>query len=711
MKVWCRHFFTIFLGLALLLTSLMVGALGIASSQSILISDGFTQLESVTSTTVTSKSVQKQLLASILNARQQYEQAVKFLNDAKLDQANKKLTSALLRLAEYRAGISSSLVAQQISTSSAQLLQQKASDIEQELSALISGNHVPIANAGADQTVTKGRLVTLDGSGSSDLDGDTLTYLWQITQKPVGSQASFSSPAALMPTFIADQIGEYTISLQVSDGRASSQKDIVIVTTKNSLPVANAGIDQQVYSGSIVTLDGSDSSDVDGDTLSYRWELVTKPANSSAVLSNTTVVKPIFTADLVGQYVIRLIVSDTYSSSYPDTITINVDANNSRPVADAGADQSVSLGTTVILNGSASHDADGNLLVYRWAILSKPQGSQAALSNAGNVTTNFTADKTGQYVAQLIVNDGLVDSEVDQVIVSTVNSRPVASTSNDATYTVGAVVTLDASNSHDADGNTLSYHWSLNSKPLGSSATLIGADTISPQLALDKVGIFVVQLVVNDGILDSAPATVALTVEADTVPPIKPDTGKVVVSMPSVDGNVTVTGQVNSVEAGATVIITNTRTGESVTVIADREGHFTAQLSGHAGDFYSIVAKDSSGNSSEKGVVSGAVLPPDPTTAATQLDQTAFTPMADAIAFLYTGTNPIQTGVATGVMDANRVAVIRGQVFDKDKKPLSGVVLTVNNHPEFGQTVSRVDGAFDLAVNGGGLITLNYVKL
>jgi hypothetical protein len=86
------------------------------------------------------------------------------------------------------------------------------------------------------------------------------------------------------------------------------------------------------------------------------------------------------------------------------------------------------------------------------------------------------------------------------------------------------------------------------------------------------------------------------------------------------------------------------------------------------------------------------------------------TTVSAATEFLYSGSNPIQTGVATGTIDTKRVAVIRGKVLDKQNNPLPGVTITMHNHPELGQTISRADGMFDMAVNGGGLLTVNYSK-
>ncbi|MBE7445584.1 MAG: hypothetical protein HS132_10175 [Planctomycetia bacterium] len=104
------------------------------------------------------------------------------------------------------------------------------------------------------------------------------------------------------------------------------------------------------------------------------------------------------------------------------------------------------------------------------------------------------------------------------------------------------------------------------------------------------------------------------------------------------------------------------------------------------------------------------IMPPDPATVAPELDLTIATTMGSATAFLYTGKNPIQTGVGTDTIKAYRCAVLRGKVLDKENQPLTGVAITILNHPEFGQTLSRADGMFDMAVNGGGLLTVNYQK-
>ena len=131
---------------------------------------------------------------------------------------------------------------------------------------------------------------------------------------------------------------------------------------------------------------------------------------------------------------------------------------------------------------------------------------------------------------------------------------------------------------------------------------------------------------------------------------------------------------------------------------------------------FTVRAKDAAGNLSE---VSTPLtlrtkradgLPFDPATIASPSDRTITSDFAADTRFLYTGVDAIQAGVTAGTIDARRVAVLRGRVHARDGSTLSGVKITVLGHPEYGQTESRGDGVFDLAVNGGGLLTLTYTR-
>lgn len=282
-------------------------------------------------------------------------------------------------------------------------------------------NSAPVADAGTDQTPYVNDTVTLNGSGSYDVDGNLLTYSWAFTTVPQGSAASLVNPASVNPTFTVDKAGTYVVSLMVNDGTVNSTADTVTISTLNSAPVANAGLDQSVYVGNTVTLDGSGSSDVDGNLLTYSWAFTSKPSGSTATLNNAAAVNPTFTVDKAGTYVVSLIVNDGTVNSAPDTITIST--INVAPVANAGNDQTVPEESTVTLDGSGSSDADGNALTYSWAFTTKPTESTAILSGTTTMNPTFTADEEGTYVVSLIVNDGTVNSAPDTVTITAEESE------------------------------------------------------------------------------------------------------------------------------------------------------------------------------------------------------------------------------------------------------------------------------------------------
>jgi len=377
-------------------------------------------------------------------------------------------------------------------------------------------NSPPVADAGPDQTVFVTQTVLLDGTNSSDVDHDPLTFLWSFVSLPTGSTATLSDPTSPTPDFTVDLPGIYDVQLVVNDGTENSAADTVVIDTQNSKPVAIAEPDQTVPIGSTVQLDGSHSNDVDGDPLTYLWALIAMPTNSMAGLSDATLVNPTFVADLPGIYVAQLIVNDGNEDSDPATVTIMT--ANTPPVADAGPDQpSVPVGTTVQLDGSASSDVEGTPLTFLWAITTQPTGSTASLSDATLVNPTFVAQVPGSYVVTLVVNDGMDDSNPDAVLIVTANTPPIANAGLDQAVLPGATVQLDGSGSTDADGDPLTYQWRLLSTPVGSAATLSDAMLVNPTVVADLAGTYVVQLIVNDGTVDSTPDTVIIT--ASNPPP------------------------------------------------------------------------------------------------------------------------------------------------------------------------------------------------
>lgn len=387
-------------------------------------------------------------------------------------------------------------------------------------------NVAPVANSGTAQSLLTGSVVTLDASASSDANKDTLTYLWILTSKPSGSAAVLSALVSAKPTFMADVAGAYVAKLVVNDGKLDSTASTVTVTVSaaNAAPVANAGAAQSVLVKSTVALNGAASSDANGDTLTYTWTLTSKPEGSTTALANTTSVNPTFVPDMAGAYVVSLVVNDGKLNSAASTVAVTSAVANVAPVANAGINQNVKNGAFPIpLDGSSSSDANGDTLTYQWTFVSIPVDSspQPFLYGRDTVRPHIFANVPGTYVISLVVSDGKVSSAPSTVTITAtavnINSRPNAGVGFNQNVAAGSVVTLNGSTSSDANGNPLTYSWTLTSKPAGSVAALSSLTAVKPTFMADLTGTYVAGLTVNDGMLNSEITTTTVTAAADTL--------------------------------------------------------------------------------------------------------------------------------------------------------------------------------------------------
>lgn len=179
---------------------------------------------------------------------------------------------------------------------------------------------------------------------------------------------------------------------------------------------------------------------------------------------------------------------------------------NRRPVANAGADINTVSGSEVKLDATGSYDPDGDLVTLHWTLVSAPENSLAMLADESSTNPRLTPDLAGEYVFELIANDGQMDSEPDTVTVTAFDavSPPNARAGPDQHVLTGSLVSLDGSASDDPKGLSLSFDWSVSEVPTGSSVT--DADIWLPdqsraEFIPDVDGSYVFNLRVDNAIL------------------------------------------------------------------------------------------------------------------------------------------------------------------------------------------------------------------
>jgi len=384
-------------------------------------------------------------------------------------------------------------------------------------------NQAPVANAGADKSITlPTNTVSLIGSGT-DPDGTISAYAWT---KISGPTCTIATPASATTAINNLLQGTYQFQLQVTDNAGATGKDTVTVTVNaaapppNQAPTANAGADKSItLPTNTVTLNGT-GTDADGTISAYAWTKISGPTCTIATpAAATTAINNL----LLGTYQFQLQVTDNAGATGKDTVTVTVNAAapppNQAPTANAGADKSITLPTnTVTLNGTGT-DADGTISAYVWTKISGPACTIVTPATATTIINNLLQG-TYQFELQVTDNAGATGKDTVTVTVNAAapppNQAPVANAGADKSITLPAnTVTLNGTGT-DADGTISAYAWTKISGPTCTIATPAAATTAINNLLQ---GTYQFQLQVTDNAGATGRDTVTVTVNAAAPPP------------------------------------------------------------------------------------------------------------------------------------------------------------------------------------------------
>ncbi len=407
---------------------------------------------------------------------------------------------------------------------------------------VIAANQTPVANAGADITLTLPTNSTnLTGSGS-DPDGSIVSYAWtRISGPSAPSIVNASSATASISGLIE---GTYVFRLTVQDDKGATALDDVSVVVNpaivNTPPVANAGGDKTINLPTNSTSLTGSGSDSDGSIASYAW---TKVSGPSVSMANTTSSTLLLTNLVAGIYKFQLVVTDNTGATASDVATITVVAANQSPVASAGADISIILPTNSATLAGSGFDPDGSIATYAWVMLSGP--STAVIENPANASTLVSDLVEGSYTFQLTVTDNSGSTSSDEVVVqveaSGTNSPPTVSAGADRSIQLPtSSVNLNAAASDD-DGTIATYAWELIS---GGTHTLSGESTASLTVSGMEAGSYVFRVTVTDDDGAAASDEVSVTVQPELVnqSPQANAGGDLLITLPVSSGNITGSG-------------------------------------------------------------------------------------------------------------------------------------------------------------------------
>lgn len=375
---------------------------------------------------------------------------------------------------------------------------------------------VSIHSNGSESNATTFSSPAIDASGryvvfyssANNLVDDDRNNAWDVflhdrelrrtTLVSVNASGAQGNASSFIPVLSSG--GHYVVfgsgatNLVAEDTNSSWDIFAHVLIQPNRPPVADAGNDVEIFLGEPVTLNGSGSTDPDSPApeLSYMWNIESAPQGSSASISDATSETAPFVPDMLGDYVISLIVNDGDVDSVPDEILVSV-IENRTPVAVIEA--SAVNGTaplTVVFNGGNSNDPEGSQLLYRWNF-NDPDSLQNSSSEQSDT---HIFNQPGQYTVVLTVTDDYGQTGQESVVVNVEapqapNMPPtIDPVATPASGTVPLTVNFTA-NAVDEDVTSLSYRWDFADGTTATDAT--------PEHIFTEQGTYAVTVTVSDG--------------------------------------------------------------------------------------------------------------------------------------------------------------------------------------------------------------------
>lgn len=319
------------------------------------------------------------------------------------------------------------------------------------ISATVDVDAKPVARAGDDRTIEAGELFVLDGGGSTDADGNVVSYRWKLPDGRTDTRPRFRY-ALFTP-------GTHRFGLTVTDDsgfKTNVASDRIVVTVapkKNVPPRADAGTTLEATVGDVVTFDAGASADEDGTLISYHWDY-DDDIGGEGIRAYHSFPEP-------GIYDIRLTVVDDSGAENDvawSTRRVTVSPReNALPIVGLPKSTAGFVDEPLTFDAGSARDPDGNVVSYHWDF--------GDGTSANGMRVEHTYQATGTYTAVLTLRDnsnGLTDFSTHEVAVDIAargNQPPIANAGTGRTVRVGDRVDFDGGASRDPDGSISRYDW------------------------------------------------------------------------------------------------------------------------------------------------------------------------------------------------------------------------------------------------------------